>query len=59
MTPNQASKKSNERKVNTNLQDRRVNQQAKYISGDLIRTADIKRASAKETVHIGHTNYTQ
>ena len=43
MTPIQASKKSNERKVYSNLQDRRVKQQAKYNLGQLVRTADIKR----------------
>ena len=47
MTPNQASKKSNERKVYSNLQDRRVRQQPKYKLGQLVRTADIKRVFSK------------
>ena len=47
MTPIQASKKSNERKVCSNLQDRRVRQQAKYKLGQLVRTADIKRVFSK------------
>ena len=47
MTPNQASKKSNERKVYSNLQDRRVKQQPKYDLGQLVRTADIKRVFSK------------
>ena len=42
MTPNQASKKSNEKEVYSNLQDRRVNQQPKYKLAQLVRTADIK-----------------
>ena len=47
MTPIQASKKSNERKDYSNLQDRRVRQQSKYKLGDLVRTADIKRVFSK------------
>ena len=47
MTPIQASKKSNERKVYSNLQDRRVRQQPKYKLGQLVRTADIKRVFSK------------
>ena len=42
MTPNQASKKVNERKVYSNLQDRRDKQRPKFKLGDLVRTADIK-----------------
>ena len=45
MTPIQA--KSNERKVYSNLQDRRVRQQPKYKLGQLVRTADIKRVFSK------------
>ena len=44
MTPNQASKKSNERKVCFNLQDRRVKQKPKFKLGQLVRTADIKNS---------------
>ena len=47
MTPNQASKKSNEKLVYSNLQDRRVKKLAKFKLGDLVRTADIKRVFSK------------
>ena len=46
-TPNQASNKSNERKVYINLQDRRDKQKPKYKLGQLVRTADIKRVFSK------------
>ena len=47
MTPFQASKKANERKVYSNLQDRRVRQKPKIELGQLVRTADIKRVFSK------------
>ena len=47
MTPIQASKKSNERKVYYNLQDKREKQTPKYKLGQLVRTADIKRVFSK------------
>ena len=47
MTPVQASKKISERKVYSNLQDRRVRQKPKFKLGDLVRTADIKRVFSK------------
>ena len=47
MTPIQASKKSNERKVFSNLQDRRVKQSPKFKLGQLVRTAGIKRVFSK------------
>ena len=47
MTPVQASKKSNERKVYSNLQDRRVRQQPNLKIGQLVRTADIKKVFSK------------
>ena len=47
MTPNQASKKLNEKEVYSNLQDTRVKQQPKYKLGQLVRTADIKRVFSK------------
>ena len=47
MTPVQASKKPNERKVYTNLQDKRVKQKPKFKLGDLVRTVDIKRVFSK------------
>ena len=47
MTPNQASKKSNEKLVYSNLQDGRVKQKPKYNIGQLVRTADIKKMFSK------------
>ena len=47
MTPNQASKKSNKRKVYSNLRDDRQKQRLKYKLGQLVRTADIKRVFSK------------
>ena len=47
MTPIQASKKSNEKLVYSNLQDRRVRQQPKFKVGQLVRVADIKRVFSK------------
>ena len=46
-TPIQASKKSNEELVYSNLQDRRDKQQPKYKLGQLVRTADIKKVFSK------------
>ena len=43
----QTSKKSNERKVYSNLQDQRVRQKPKFKLGQLVRTADIKRVFSK------------
>ena len=47
MIPVQASKKSNEKIVYNNLQDKRVKQQPKYKLGQLIRTADINKVFSK------------
>ena len=47
MAPIQASKKSNERKVYSNLQDKREKQTQKYKLAQLVRTADIKRVFTK------------
>ena len=47
MTPNQASKKSKEKEVYSNLRDDRVKRQPKFKLGDLVRTADIKRVFSK------------
>ena len=47
MTPVQASKKSNEKKVFDNFRDDRQKQRPKYKLGQLIRTADIKRVFSK------------
>ena len=47
MTPIQSSKKSNEKIVYNNLQDRREIQKPKFKLGQLVRTADIKRVFSK------------
>ena len=47
MTSSQASKKSNERKVNSNLKDNREIQKPKFKLGQLVGTADIKRVFSK------------
>ena len=47
MKPIDASKKSSETEVYANLQDRRVKQQPENELGQLVRTADIKRAFRK------------
>ena len=47
LTPNQASKKSNERKVYSNLQDKREKQTPKYKLSQLVRTAGIKKVFSK------------
>ena len=65
MTPSQASKKSNENLVLSNLQDRRVTQLPKFKLGQLVRTSDIKRVFSKgdstnysyKLCTISHTRY--
>ena len=47
MTPVQASKKTNEKLVYSNLQDKRRKLNPKFKSGQLVRTADIKRVFSK------------
>ena len=47
MSLNQSSEKSNEKKVYSNLQDRRDKQQPKFNVGHLVRKADIKRVFSK------------
>ena len=47
MKPIDASKKSNEKLVYSNLQDRRAKQQPKYKLGQLVRAADITRVFSK------------
>ena len=47
MTPIQASKKLNEKEVYSNLQDKRRKFSPKYKLGQLVRTADIKKAFSK------------
>ena len=59
ITPNQASKKSNEKLVYSNRQDRRVKQKPKFKLGDLVRTADIKRVFSKgDSTNYRHKLYT-
>ena len=53
MTPIQASKKTNEKLVYSNLQDQRVKQTPKYKLGQIVRTADIKKVFSKG----GSTNW--
>ena len=47
MTPVQASKKSKQKEVYSNLQDRRVRQKPKFKLGQLVRTTDFKRVFSK------------
>ena len=47
MTPIQAIKKSNEKIVYSNLQDRRVKQLPKFKFGQFVRTADIEKVFSK------------
>ena len=47
MTPNQASKKSNQKLVYNNLKDDREVQKPKFKLGQIVRTADIKRVFSK------------
>ena len=54
-----ASKKSNEKEVYSNLQDKRRKHNPNFKLGQLVRTADIKKSSAKEIVPIRVINYTQ
>ena len=53
MTPTQASIKSNEKEVYSNLQDRRVRQQPKYKLGQPVRTSEIEKVFSKGNI----TNY--
>ena len=46
-TPNQASRKSNETKVYSNLRDDREIQKPKFKLGQLVRTTDIKKVFSK------------
>ena len=47
MTPKQASRKSNEKEVFCNIEDRRQKQKPEYRLGDIDRIADMKRAFSK------------
>ena len=60
MKPIDASKKSNEKQVYSNLQDRRVKQQPKFKLGDLVRTTDIKRVFSKgDSTNYSYKLYTK
>ena len=59
MKPIDASKKSKEKLVYSNLQDRRVKQQAKFNLGQLVRTADIKKVfSEGDSINYSYKLYT-
>ena len=59
MTPNKASKKSNEKEVFSNLRDDRVKQQPKTKLGQLIRKANNKRVFSKgDSTSWGYRLYT-
>ena len=59
MTPNQASKKANERKVYYNLQDRRDKQLPKLKLAQLFRTVDSKRVFSKgDSLNFSYKLYT-
>ena len=59
MTPIQASKKSNEKLVYSNLKDKRDKQQPKFILGQLVRTADIKKVFSKgDSTNYSYNLYT-
>ena len=47
VTPNQASKKANEKEVYSNLRDDRVKQKPNFHLSQLVRTADIKKVFSK------------
>ena len=59
MTPVQASKKTNEKLVYSNLQDKRRKLNPKFKLGDLDRTADLKRVFGKgDSTNYGYKIYT-
>ena len=59
MTPVQASMKSNERKVYSNLKDKRKVRQSKFKLSQLVRTADIKRVfSEGDSTNYSYKLYT-
>ena len=58
MTPTQATKKSNEKEIYSNLQDRRIKQKPKFHLSQLVRTADIKRVFSKgDSTNCSHKLY--
>ena len=59
MTPNQASKKLNEGRVFSILQDRRVRQKPKFKLGDLIRNSDNRKVFSKgDSTNYSYNLYT-
>ena len=59
LTPNQSSRKINEKLVYSNLKDKRRKLVPKYKLGQLVRTADIKRVfSKKDSTNWSHILYT-
>ena len=60
LTPNQASKKSNEKLVYSNLQDKRKKLKPKFKLGRLVRTADIKQVFSKgDSTNYSYILYTK
>ena len=60
ITPKQASKKSNERKVYSNLQDRRVRQKPTFNLGQLVGTADIQKVFSRgDSTNYSYNIYTK
>ena len=60
MTPTQASIKSNEKEVYSNLQDRRVRQQRKYKLGQPVRTSEIEKVFSKgDTTNFSYKFHTK
>ena len=59
ITPNQASKKINEKIVYNNLKDNREVQKLKFKLGDLVRTSDIKKVISKgDSTNYSYNLYT-
>ena len=59
MTPNQASKKSNEKTVFDNLRDNRQKQRPKFKLGQLVRVRDIRRVFSKgDSTNFSYKLYT-
>ena len=59
MAPVQASKKSKEKEISSDLQDRRVRQKPKFKLGQLVGTADIKRVFSKgDSTNYSYNLYT-
>ena len=58
MTSLQASKKTNEKEIFSNLQDRRNRQKAKFKLRDLVRTSDIRKVFSKDGTNYSYNLYT-